>query len=34
VDTDIFSNLAFQALRDVLNARDYTVMLSRFDYAA
>lgn len=32
VDTDIFSNLAFQGLRDVLNNRDYTVMLNHFDY--
>jgi hypothetical protein len=32
VDTDIFANLAFQGLRDVLNNRDYTVMVSRFDY--
>lgn len=32
IDTDIFANLSFQALRDSLNGRDYTVMLSRFDY--
>ena len=33
IDTDIFANLAFQALRDTLNSRDYTIMLNRFDYA-
>ena len=33
VDTDIFANLGFQGLRDVINGRDYTVMVSRFDYA-
>ncbi len=32
VDTDIFANLSFQGLRDVLNDRDYTVMVCRFDY--
>lgn len=34
IDTDLFVNLSFQALRDVVNNRDYTVMLNRFDYAA
>lgn len=33
IDTDIFSNLGFQALRDTLNGRDYTVMITRMDYA-
>lgn len=34
IDTDIFASLSFQALRDMSSARDYTVMLSRFDYLA
>src|ERR1043166_944554 len=34
IDTDLFANLGFQALRDTLNGRDYTVLLSRFDYVA
>ncbi len=34
IDADIFSNLAFQGLRDAVGGRDYTVLLSRFDYAA
>lgn len=32
IDTDLMTPLGFQALRDVVNGRDYTVMLSRFDY--
>lgn len=32
IDTDLTTPLGFQALRDLANNRDYTVMLSRFDY--
>ena len=32
VDTDIFVPLAFQALRDVTNGRDYTILCSRAEY--
>jgi hypothetical protein len=32
IDVDLTTPLGFQALRDIANARDYTVMLSRFDY--
>lgn len=32
IDVDLMTPLGFQALRDLANARDYTVMLSRFDY--
>lgn len=32
IDTDLTTALGFQALRDLANNRDYTVMLSRFDY--
>lgn len=34
IDTDIFANLTFQAIRDLASNRDYTLMLSRFDYLA
>jgi hypothetical protein len=33
IDTDLMTPLAFQALRDIANGRDYTLLLSRFDYA-
>jgi hypothetical protein len=32
IDTDLMTPLGFQALRDIANGRDYTLMLSRFDY--
>ena len=32
IDTDLTTPLGFQALRDLANGRDYTVLLSRFDY--
>lgn len=32
IDTDLTTALGFQALRDIANNRDYTVMLSKFDY--
>lgn len=32
IDTDLTTPLGFQALRDIANGRDYTVMLCRFDY--
>lgn len=34
IDTDIFANLTFQGIRDLVNNRDYTLMLNRFDYLA
>lgn len=34
IDTDLTTPLGFQALRDIANGRDYTVLLSRFDYLA
>jgi hypothetical protein len=34
IDTDLMTPLGFQALRDLANGRDYTLMLSRFDYLA
>lgn len=32
IDADLMTPLGFQALRDIVNGRDYTVLLSRFDY--
>lgn len=32
IDTDLTTPLGFQALRDIQNGRDYTLLLSRFDY--
>jgi hypothetical protein len=32
IDTDLTTALGFQALRDIANGRDYTLLLSRFDY--
>lgn len=32
IDTDLTTPLGFQGLRDLANSRDYTIMLSRFDY--
>jgi hypothetical protein len=32
IDADLTTPLGFQALRDLANGRDYTVLLSRFDY--
>lgn len=32
IDTDLMTPLGFQSLRDVANSRDYTILLSRFDY--
>jgi hypothetical protein len=32
IDTDMMTPLGFQALRDIANGRDYTLLLSRFDY--
>ncbi len=32
IDADLMTPLGFQALRDLANGRDYTVLLSRFDY--
>jgi hypothetical protein len=34
IDTDIFANLSWQAIKDITNNRDYTLMLCRFDYLA
>lgn len=34
IDTDIFANLTWQAIKDITNNRDYTILLSRFDYLA
>jgi len=34
IDTDLTTPLGFQGLRDVANNRDYTVMVSQFDYIA
>jgi hypothetical protein len=34
IDTDLFANLTFQGLRDLVNNRDYTLLLTRFDYLA
>jgi hypothetical protein len=34
IDTDLMTPLGFQALRDIANGRDYTLLLSRFDYLA
>jgi hypothetical protein len=34
IDTDIFANLTWQAIRDGDAGRDYTLMLNRFDYLA
>lgn len=32
IDADLTTALAFQAIRDLANGRDYTILLSRFDY--
>ncbi len=32
IDADLMTPLGFQALRDLANSRDYTILLSRFDY--
>lgn len=34
IDTDIFANLTWQGIRDLTNNRDYTLLMTRFDYLA
>lgn len=34
IDTDIFLDLQFQALRDLAGGRDYTILIQNFDYVA
>jgi hypothetical protein len=32
IDTDIFLDVSFQALRDLAGGRDYTLFYQKFDY--